>query len=55
VDLEPVQGYTVEDKVESKQGGGNIDIVFLLLISTRTASRGMVGHRDTRGGLGDCK
>jgi hypothetical protein len=49
-------GYSVEDGVESKQGGGNIiHILSPLLISSRKASRGMVVHRDNRGGLGDCK
>jgi hypothetical protein len=48
-------GYTVEDGVESKQGGGNIHILSPLLMSAWKASRGMVVHRDNQDGLGDCK
>jgi len=48
-------GYTVEDGVESKRGGGNVHIISPLLIFARKASRGMVVDRNNRGRLGDGK
>jgi len=48
-------GYTVEDGVESKQGGENFHILSPLLISAWKASREMMVPRDNGGGLCDCK
>jgi hypothetical protein len=48
-------GYTVQDRVESKQGSENIHIISPLHISVQKASSGMVVHRDHTGGLDDGK
>jgi hypothetical protein len=48
-------GYTVEDVVESKQGGGNIHILSPRRLVAWAATTGMVVRKDTGGGLADCK